>query len=168
MKKPRNIKVIKMSWKNFSKLETSVFKVIRSSDYKPEVILGILRGGYSFTKYLARKLNIPFYFIRIRRTSSNKVFADKKEPEVIETESNFRGKLKSKRVLIADDIATFEKTLSKVRKVVLDEGAKDIRIATLIKHTHVPAKKSLVNYYAHVCKKNDWFIFPWEKGADYK
>ena len=99
-------------------------------DYdEPLLVVGVLKGGAFFTCDLVKRLNMPVTmdFVSVSSygsgTTSSGVLDFKKD-----TDEDVRGK----NVLITEDIIDTGRTLSMLRKVFEDRGAKSVRIAALL------------------------------------
>lgn len=165
---PSEPNIINMPWSEFDLMSAQVISQLEASDFTPQAILSILRGGVPLGERISTTLHVPHYGIRIKRTESNEVFSQKGVPTVVDSESNYTNSLTGLRVLLVDDIATYGQTLLTALQVLTQEGASATKIATLIKHSNSSIQKVPIDFSAHTCNPNDWFIFPWEKGSEYE
>jgi hypoxanthine phosphoribosyltransferase len=128
-------------------------ETISKTCFKPEVIIGIARGGWLPARVLSDLLETPNltnvsaeYYLGIAET--------KKEPVLTQ---GISVAVKGKKVLIADDVADTGRSLKLVKEHILQQGAKAVRTATLY---HKPW--SMVN--PDYCERETklWIVFPWE------
>jgi len=66
--------------------------------------------------------------------------------------------VKNKKVLVVDDVADTGRSLLLVRQHLLENGAKEVKVATIY---YKPWSKIIPDYYER--KTNCWIIFPWER-----
>ena len=119
--------ILPISWEDYFGLCKSLALAI--SDYDPEIILGIARGGLYAATLLSHMLQAEFYAIRITRRFKDYVVYDApmwlvKPPAVV----------KDRRVLIVDEICGIGRTLSMVKEEVGKLQAREIRSAVLYAH----------------------------------
>ena len=122
------------------------------SNYDPEVIISVNRGGCIPGIYLSHYLNKPHEVINIELRDSNS------EPDLI----SIKEKIKQfNSVLIIDDINDSGNTISIINDISKNLKTK-IHFAVLINKSD---SKSKVEYYGETVnsKLNDyWYVFPWE------
>ena len=122
------------------------------SNYDPEVIISVNRGGCIPGIYLSHYLNKPHEVINIELRDSNL------EPDLI----SIKEKIKQfNSVLIIDDINDSGNTISIINDISKNLKTK-IHFAVLINKSD---SKSKVEYYGETVnsKLNDyWYVFPWE------
>jgi len=66
--------------------------------------------------------------------------------------------VKGKKVLVVDDVADTGKSLALVREHVMEQGAKDVKIATIY---YKPWSIVTPDWFEK--KTSHWIIFPWER-----
>ena len=122
------------------------------SNYDPEVIISVNRGGCIPGIYLSHYLNKPHEVINIELRDSNL------KPDLI----SIKEKIKQfNSVLIIDDINDSGNTISIIKDISKNLKTK-IHFAVLINKLD---SKSKVEYYGETVnsKLNDyWYVFPWE------
>jgi hypoxanthine phosphoribosyltransferase len=126
---------------------------ISESCFKPDVIVGIARGGWLTARVLSDLLETPNlanvsaeYYVDIAETRNSPVLTQGVSVAV-----------KGKKVLIADDVADTGRSLKLVKEHVLQRGAKEVKTATLY---YKPWSIIKPDYYAKETKL--WIVFPWE------
>ena len=129
---------------------------IKNSDFKPEIIVGIQRGGSITAVLLSHLLNIEdFCTIGIRSTKSDDIHAQRLKPIIYDS---FSLQLVSgKRVLLTDDIIDTGITLSEAKKELLRYGCKEVKSVTIV---CAPASNGKVDFFGKEVKP--WVVFPWE------
>ena len=122
------------------------------SNYDPEVIISVNRGGCIPGIYLSHYLNKPHEVINIELRDSNS------EPDLI----SIKEKIKQfNSVLIIDDINDSGNTICFINDISKNLKTK-IHFAVLINKSE---SKSKVEYYGKTVntKLHDyWYVFPWE------
>ncbi len=145
------MKFLRLSWDDGATLCEEL--VEKTKDYKPDVLIGVSRGGLVplriFADVLDMKkigiLGIQFYKAIGKRN---------KFPEIThDMPLNIEGK----KVLIIDDIADTGKSLITAKEYIEKKGAKEIRTATL---HFKPTSLITPDYYIRIT--TDWIIYPWE------
>ncbi|MEM4243489.1 MAG: phosphoribosyltransferase [Candidatus Bathyarchaeia archaeon] len=126
---------------------------IRQSNFKPEVIVGIAKGGWVPARVLSDLLEISVlatvqveFYMGIAKSRSEPVLKQKVAAVVT-----------GKKALLVDDIADTGRSLQLARAHVLQQGATEVRIATLYKKPESAVKP---DYYE--AETSLWVIFPWE------
>ena len=123
-------------------------------EYKPDVIVGIARGGLIPAVRLSHILgDIELKVIDV------KFYTDINEhTEMPKITIPIYGDLKGKRVVIVDDVSDTGKTLEVVINEVKRLGAKEIKVACLAMK---PWTSVVPDFY--VFRTDKWIVFPWEE-----
>jgi hypoxanthine phosphoribosyltransferase len=130
----------------------NISEQLTNSNFDPEVIISVNRGGCVPGIYLSHYIDKPHEVINIELRDSNK------EPDlnsIKEKISQFRS------VLIIDDINDSGKTIGVIKDLSKNLITK-IHFAVLINKSESTSK---VEYYGRTVnsKLNDyWYVFPWE------
>jgi len=142
------------SWDQIYELLIGLTDKIKKDHYKPDLIVGICRGGWPPARVLSDLLDNPNlvnvrveFYVDIKKTAE--------EPRIIQPISV---SVKGKKVLVVDDVADSGKSLKLVREHLLEKGASDVRICTLY---HKPWSIIVPEYSMR--KTKAWIIFPWER-----
>lgn len=146
------LKIEVVNWKLIYSLLIKIAKRIKKSKFKPELIMGISRGGWIPARILSDLLDNPNlanikikYYIGIYKTL--------KEPVLTQ---NVSVSVNNKKILVVDDITDSGKSISIVYKELMKK-AKEVKTVTLY---YKPWSCIEPDYYA---KKTDaWIVFPWE------
>src|SRR5579859_291414 len=104
------------SWEAFDGLiHTLGLRILE--DRRPDLIVGLQRGGLIPAVMLAHHLDLPLLLaLQVRSTASDAIYAQKREPmiEVYERLSTLGGR----DVLVADDVAGSGATMREVRRLL--------------------------------------------------
>jgi uncharacterized protein len=126
---------------------------IQADDYKPGIIVGIARGGTVPSRLLCDLLETKDlaaiqieYYDGINKT--------KKEPALKQC---FHGELKGKKVLLVDDISDSGRSLQFAKNYLQQQGAKEIKIATLYAKPKTITKPDYCEE-----QTSSWVVFPWD------
>lgn len=143
---------LRISWEEGANLCEQL--VHKTEDYRPDVLVGVSRGGLVPLRIFSdmrniRKigvLGIQFY---------NKIGETRGFPEIThDMPINIEGK----KVLIIDDVADTGKSLIAAKEYIDRKGASDIRIATL---HYKPTSMVKPDYF--IDTTTAWIIYPWER-----
>lgn len=125
---------------------------IRKSNFKPDIVIAVSRGGWLPARVLADLLetglgsvSVEFY-VGVAETRKAPVFTQSVSVVVAD-----------KKVLIVDDVADSGESLKLVKAHVLQQGVKEARVATMY---YKPWSRVKPDYYAR--ETRCWVVFPWE------
>jgi uncharacterized protein len=151
---PSNPKFEAPSWDKIYDMTLGLAKQIRSSDFSPEVIVGVSRGGWPPARIMSDLLenqnvaNMKVVFYK-------DIGERNKKPVIIQPVT---APVKGKRVLVVDDVSDTGHSLKAVYEHLRTKGVRDIRVCTLYLK---PGSVFTPQYYAK--KTSKWVIFPWER-----
>jgi len=126
---------------------------IRKNGFKPDVIVGVSRGGWPPARVLSDLLGNP-NLANVRAEFYLGVAETKGEPTLTQPVSM---KIADKKVLIVDEVADTGKSLKLVKEHIIEEGATEVKIATVY---YKPWSIVKPDYYEKETSK--WIVFPWE------
>ncbi len=140
-----------LDWSAIVKLCEQLAKKV--SNYKPDVLVGISRGGLVPVRLLSDLIgNSKVAIIKIE--FYKKIGKTKDKPTITQALNyNVHGK----RVLIVDDVSDTGKSLIAAREHVLSKKPKEVKIATL---HYKPYSKLKPDYFVETTSK--WIVYPWE------
>jgi hypoxanthine phosphoribosyltransferase len=126
---------------------------IQSSQYKPDIIVAVARGGLAPARILMDLLEIRDfaiiqieYYLGINQPRTQPILK-----QCLNTE------LSGKKILLVDDVSDGGKSLQLAKKHLQEKGAVEVRIATLY------MKPQTITPSDYVEKQtNGWIVFPWE------
>ncbi|BFH73547.1 phosphoribosyltransferase [Sulfurisphaera javensis] len=153
------VKVVK--WEEVAEWSTLLAEKIKESEYNPDIIIAIARGGLVPARIVADVLGvIDMLSIKIEHwieTASHTPEAKVKYPYKVD--------LQGKRVLIVDDITDTGDSVELARKYVMDSfNPKEVKTATM--QIIEQSAKIRPDYYALVIKDWSWFMYPWNYWED--
>lgn len=143
-----------VSWDEIYTMLVNLADRIKKDRFKPDVIVGVSRGGWPPARVLSDLLENPElanvkveFYVGVNET--------KKEPVITQPISV---PVKNKKVLVVDDVADTGRSLLLVRQHLLENGAKEVKVATIY---YKPWSKIIPDYYER--ETNCWIVFPWER-----
>ena len=126
---------------------------IRCSGFKPDVIIGVTRGGWVPARFLADLLEIRElatvgvdFYMGVAETTSEPVL-----------KQNVSADVAGKKVLLVDDVADTGKSLLLVKEHLQQQGVAEIRIATVYRK---PLSVVTPDFYEKETRL--WVVFPWD------
>ena len=126
---------------------------IRRSGFKPDIIVGVTRGGWIPARVLSDLLEISDlatigieFYLGVAETRNEPVLTQSVS-EVVE----------GKKALLVDDVVDSGKSLRLAKKHILQQGALEVRITTIYCKSFSVTKP---DYYEKETSR--WVVFPWE------
>jgi hypoxanthine phosphoribosyltransferase len=141
------------TWNQIYKMLLNLAEKIRRNGFKPEVIVGVSRGGWPPARVLSDLLGNP-NLANVKAEFYLNVAETKGEPALTQPVSTA---VSGMRVLVVDEIADTGESLKLVRAHLFERGATDVKIATVY---YKPWSIIKPDYYEK--KTSNWVIFPWE------
>jgi hypoxanthine phosphoribosyltransferase len=141
------------TWSQIYAMLLSQAEKIRQSGFKPDVIVGITRGGWIPARVLSDLLGIPHLAV-VRAELYLGVAETRNAPVLTQGVS---ADVRDKKVLLVDDVADTGKSLQLAREHLQQQGATEVRIATVY---HKPFSIIKPDYYEK--ETRSWVVFPWE------
>jgi len=127
---------------------------IRKDKFRPDIIVGVSRGGWIPGRIMSDLLENP-QIANVKAEFYQGVAETKGEPVITQPVSM---PVKGRKLLVVDDVADTGKSLRLVKKHLLEEGATELKIATIY---YKPWSLITPDYYKK--KTSLWVIFPWER-----
>jgi uncharacterized protein len=127
---------------------------IRRDDYKPEVIVGVSRGGWPPARIMSDLLhnsNLANMKVEFYRD----IGVRNKTPRITQPVTM---EVMRKRVLVVDDVSDTGHSLRVVANHLRRKPVKELRVCTIYTK---PQSIYRPEYYARTTRK--WIIFPWER-----
>jgi hypoxanthine phosphoribosyltransferase len=148
---------INYAWNDFDDDIEILTNYIHASQWLPDYIVGVKRGGLVPAIKLSHIFNKPLIMMscQLRDNKDNEV-------RLYEVEQL----PKQKNILIVDDICDSGITLQKIFYQLSLEGFSNIKACSLI---YNPAQDFHIDYYSREIDRSQddrWIIFPWESDAD--
>lgn len=142
------------SWDQVYEMLVKLALLVKSSGFRPEVIVGVSRGGWPPARVMSDLLANP-NLANMRVVFYKDIGLRNRRPVITQAvTSDVRGK----RVLVVDDVSDSGHSLRVVSNHLRGKGAGNVKVCTLYVKPHsifVP------DYYARKTRK--WVIFPWER-----
>ena len=141
------------SWNQIYDMLQVQAQKIQSSHYKPDIIVGVARGGLAPARILMDLLETrDFAIIQIEYYQGiNQPGTQPILKQCLNTD------LSGKKALLVDDVSDGGKSLQLAKKHLQEKGAAEVKIATLyIK----PQTITPSDYYEKQTKR--WIVFPWD------
>jgi len=148
-----SIKFLVLTWDDLYWLTVKLAEKIEESGYRPDVIVGIARGGWVIARLLSDFLSISeVASIRIEFYKSiGKTMEKPRIKQPVTTD------VRNKKVLLADDVADTGGSLIIARDHIREYGARDIKIGVLHKK---PWCKIEPDFYVDLV--DAWIVYPHE------
>jgi len=147
-----------MDWELFYRLSKTVAKKIRDSNYTPDLIIGLARGGWVLARVLCDLLGVKdLLSLKVEHwgiTGTPDGKAKLKYP--------FQIDLTGKRILVVDDITDTGESMMLAVEHVRTMNPSDVRTATL---RHINGSKFTPDYFGDEITWR-WVIFPWNYVED--
>jgi hypoxanthine phosphoribosyltransferase len=141
------------TWNQIYAMLCSQAEKIRRSGFKPDIIVGVTRGGWVPARVLSDLLEIHV-LVTVRVEFYLGVAETLNEPVMTQGVSAV---VAGKKVLVVDDVADTGKSLRLVREHIRQQGAAELRIATVYRK---PFSIIAHDYYEKETRR--WVVFPWE------
>ncbi len=142
------------SWDKIYEMIVDLALGIRASGFKPDLIVGVSRGGWAPGRILSDLLENPHtanikieFYVGIEKTG--------RKPVVTQPISE---DISKKNVLVVDDVADTGESLKLALDHVLEKGARKIMTVTVF---YKPHSKFKPDFFADTT--SNWIIFPWER-----
>ena len=147
-----------MDWNYFYKLAREVANKINSSGYKPDIIVGLARGGWVLARILCDFVGIKdLVSLKVEHwgvTATPDGTAKLKHPLNVD--------LTGKKVLVVDDITDTGESMRVTVEYLKSLNPSEIRTASL---QHLTCAKFKADYVGEVLPWR-WVIFPWNFTED--
>ena len=141
------------TWNQIYTMLLNMAEKIRRDGFKPDVIIGVSRGGWPPARVLSDLLDNP-NLANVRAEFYLGVAETKGEPTLTQPVSV---NVKGKKVLVVDEVADTGKSLKLVKEHLTERGASEIKIATVY---YKPWSIVKPDYYER--ETSLWIVFPWE------
>jgi len=148
------LKFIAPSWDEIYSFCISLSRRIKRSRFKPDIIIGVARGGWPPARILSDLLENP-NVANIRAEFYLDIYKTREKPRITQPVSI---RVKNKQLLVVDDVADSGKSLKLVKEHLLERGASSVKTCTIY---YKPWSVITPDYYIKETKA--WVIFPWER-----
>ncbi len=152
---PDKFKCVVTNWEYMDGLCRRVAEQVKEDGFEPEIIVALARGGWFAGRVLCdllglddlTSLKIEHYVGTAKQSGEVKI----KYPL---PEDSVRGK----RVLVVDDIADTGKSLMRAKEHVDENGAEEVKTATL---QLLYTSRFTPDYFGEYMEEWAWVVFPW-------
>lgn len=141
------------TWNQIYKMLLHIAEEIRKDSFKPDIIVGVSRGGWPPARVLSDLLDNP-NLANVKVEFYLGVAETKGEPTLTQPVSV---KVAGKKCLVVDEVADTGKSLQLIKEHLKAEGAVEVKIATVYLKPWSILKP---DYYAKETSR--WIVFPWE------
>ena len=152
-----------VSWDDYNKTVEKLAIQIYKSDYKPTILIGIMRGAAPMIDVLSRIFKLKCAYLAVE-SYSGKGVEDEQGDIVFSREMSSISPNMGGKILLCDDLSdtgiTFNKSIDWLKKYEpIKNKIEDIKTATLFKK-----KKSTFepDYFAVKLPDNPWIVQPFE------
>lgn len=135
-----------MDLETYFKLISDLILVIRESQFKPDCVVGVVRGGYIPSEAISRALKVPLVLVRASSYSDKSKIGS---PVI----SEFIGKPFGK-VLIVDDLVDSGETLLQLKDILREYSPKTAVIWT--------KKDNIADFFVKRVEPETWIEQPME------
>jgi len=142
------------SWEQIYEALLTLANRIRENDFKPDVIVGVSRGGWPPARIMSDLLENPElanvraeFYLGVAKTKGDPVITQPVSTSVI-----------GKKVLIVDEVADTGKSLRLVKSHLEEQGATEVKIMAIY---YKPWSIVVPDWYAKETSR--WIVFPWER-----
>jgi hypoxanthine phosphoribosyltransferase len=141
------------SWDQIHSMLIELADEVRLSEYKPEIIVGISRGGWIPARVLSDLLDNP-YVTSVGAEFYVGVYETIREPRLTQP---IPVSVFDKKILLVDDVTDTGKSALLIKDHLCRQGVKETRILTLY---YKPWSIIKPDFYSK--ETSDWIVFPWE------
>ncbi len=142
------------TWEQIYTLLLNLSDQIKRAKFRPDVIVGVSRGGWPPARILSDLLENP-ELANVKAEFYLGVAKTKGEPVITQPVSV---SVHGKKILIVDDVADTGKSLRLVRSHLKEQSAADVKIATIY---YKPLSVVTPDWFER--ETSHWIIFPWER-----
>lgn len=129
-------------------------KEVKASSFKPEVIVGVSRGGWPPARIMSDLLEND-NLANMKVVFYKDIGVRNRKPVITQPVTSA---VKGKKVLVVDDVSDSGHSLRVVSSHLREKGARGVKFCTLYLK---PQSVFVPDYYARQTRK--WIIFPWER-----
>ena len=141
------------SWEQIHSMLIDLAGKVRLSEYKPEIIVGISRGGWIPARVLSDLLDNP-YVTSVGAEFYVGVYETIREPRLTQP---IPVSVFDKKILLVDDVTDTGKSALLIKDHLCRQGVKETRILTLY---YKPWSIIKPDFYSK--ETSEWIVFPWE------
>ncbi|MBI4362692.1 MAG: phosphoribosyltransferase [Euryarchaeota archaeon] len=148
-----------VTWDHVYRLALGVARQVKKSDYRPDAVIGIARGGWFHARVLCDVLLLKnLYNLKVEHWGLTASITG--EAKVVHP---LDASLTGMRVLVVDDIADTGESLRLAQRHARERGAQEVRTATL---QYITTSTHRPDYFEETLEQWKWVIFPWNFHED--
>jgi len=142
-----------LTWDDVDRLLDELAQKIQENGFHPEVLVAIGRGGFVPARILCDLLGVrELASIGIRYYED--IGRREKQPRILHP---VNADVTGREVLVVDDVSDSGQSLQMALSEMLEQGAREVRIATV---HYKPRSLLKPDFFAE--KTESWIIYPWE------
>lgn len=150
----------KFTYDDFFESVDDIKELMLLEDWKPDLIVGLVRGGAVPAVYLSHRLDVPALMLHFSTRDSKTGVEVEFDQNISKIEEYEKA---GKRILIVDDIIDSGKTMQiLLDKLNYKDYTNNIRIACLIYNVSQSVKPHYSYMLIDRVIDDRWFHFPWE------
>jgi len=149
-----NLKYEAPGWDAIYQMLLDLAQQILKDQYKPEIIVGVSRGGWPPARVMSDLLQNP-NLANMRVEFYKDIGVRNNKPHITQPVTM---EVVGKRVLVVDDVSDTGHSLRVVASHLRRKPVKEFRVCTIYMK---PQSVYRPDYYAQTTRK--WIIFPWER-----
>jgi uncharacterized protein len=141
------------TWKQVYEMLLDLADMLRSDGFKPDIIVGISRGGWFPARILSDLLDNPYitsiaaeFYVGLYETNSEPRLTHPVTVDVLD-----------KSILLVDDVVDTGKSIVLIKGHLSRQGVKETKLLTLY---YKPWSVVKPDFYSK--ETSDWIVFPWE------
>ena len=142
------------SWNQIYGLILKLAETTQKSGFKPDIIVGVSRGGWVPARIMSDLLENP----KLANVATEYYVGVAETKQEVSLTQQVSLPVRGKKVLVVDDVADTGESLKLVNLHLKKQGAQEIRIATIY---YKPWSVTVPHYYEQ--ETSGWIIFPWER-----
>lgn len=151
---------MRLSYDELDTLTEEVFQQILETDFRPDVILGIARGGWLPARILSDCFDSAgIDEVEVVSVTTKYYAGIGKRTRRVLLQQEYGRSLVGLNVLICDDVSDTGNTLRFVIKYVQWLGAENVKVATVMYKTGALRP----DFYAREVDRDIWIVFPYER-----
>lgn len=155
----KELKFLYLTWRDIQRLAEKTADMIKKDGFEPDIIIAVSRGGFDPARIISDQLGIR-KLVSLQINYYNMLNEKMENPKVL---FPLNANVEGLKILVIDDVSDSGQSLMIVKDYVENEGATEVRIATL---HHKPWSKYKPDYFAEEVDK--WVLYPWEPNESIK
>lgn len=149
-----------LTYDEMDSMTFDVFQQIQQSSFRPDIILGIARGGWLPARILSDCFDsIGMDDVEVISVTTKYYAGIGKRSRRVMLQQEYGRSLVGLNVLLVDDVSDTGNTLRFVLKYARWLGAENVKMATVMYKTDALRP----DYYAREVSRDIWIVFPYER-----